>query len=1115
MDSLSKSPGSPAPDITLDSVLTNLLQATSPDTRALAIATDLLSGSEHNPSFWVYLLDIAFERHNHLSIPQIAQEKLQLGMPGDVSQEVLDKRWSAIRSLAIIRFKAGVDKYWRSRIVNRVMVTIPQDVKEQLRTRLLRCLEETDRSVALQASVCIARIARHDFPNNWPDLFTTLQQTMVQAHAQLQSGTDESKNRMILLRAADVCHKTLKELSSVRILAGKIRMTELAQQLIPTLLPMFQQYFSETLPSSGTDIRLWAQAPFIAERVRTCQLFLKSVTSLSIADMGTLSRNSQVAGAHNLSQEFFGNTPAMLQHVRDTRWAFLANLTDLPEGVHTEAILRALLKHLLSFGKLYLGLLNREKSKAVTWQGWDQVVLWYWQQVKDVAPDELAVTSKSIEGDDNSLQLQRPFKHIVQALLLLQQSLVEWKRNLNMPSIFENEEMVLDVANTLVDKLIPLTKEDLELWQEDPEDWSVAEEADTYNMDVRPIAERTLVVLSQTCPKPQSHLVGSHLWQRFEVTVSRPHDGGVEEVLKRDALYAALGRCRDDLSATTEMISNAVAHHLVPEASLAATDASIWVIIRRRIAWLIWEWSEKIAPSDRAAVYGLLVSLLEDVPGKTDAAVRLAAARSLAALADALEFDSEAFHPYIDASLTRLATLSANAELHEMDSIRTCTNTMSILIERLGARIAPHLEQLASLVPRLWVLDDPECKARPSIIVFLGHLVRSVELIPHGSQGASTSLHSLIEVVIRDSLQPSMSPLLGKDAMELWIRALRSSSQMTEPLFRLLDLLSTLLNQPDFNPEACRVCQEATLTAAEPVISQYGQTLFTQFANIIGDAGSPLILHPISALDLMVQAMHSQCVDKVSWAALLDQSGLFTAILGSLLHVKESTIVTGYFVALLSRIAFIMEDSPIFLDLVQASAQRLHGPQCDVAQVALKPMIESWCSRIETMASTRKRKITALGLASLLSSPTHTLHEAVYDMLPQMLGVWMDMMGDGRQESNDDSNAIPIPIAPPSSPLLSRASSQPVELTRRSPSPALSIPGLEGLDDGDEFQETSPGRARMTELNRMDPVNSVKLTTYLAEKLHRAQELHGEVLQARFASMDPLVLELFQKDLER
>lgn len=102
--------------------------------------------------------------------------------------------------------------------------------------------------IALQASVAITRIARYDYPTAWPDLFTKLQRAMVEAHAALEAlgnGSDAQtaearyRSTLILMRAADVCARTLKELETVRVLAGKIRMTEVSRIQSPSFVGTF------------------------------------------------------------------------------------------------------------------------------------------------------------------------------------------------------------------------------------------------------------------------------------------------------------------------------------------------------------------------------------------------------------------------------------------------------------------------------------------------------------------------------------------------------------------------------------------------------------------------------------------------------------------------------------------------------------------------------------------------------------------------------------------------------------------------------------------------------------------------------------------------------------
>lgn len=152
----------------------------------------------------------------------------------------------AIRTLAIIRLKHAIDKYWRgARMVSRARaadntngltpVRILDDDKANLRRILLEhVLVEQNKAIALQVSVCISRIARTDFPQFWPDLFDRSLAALHEAASQVignssaASAADLERHTLTMLRAAEVAKRSIKELSSIKIVSGKVRMAEVS-----------------------------------------------------------------------------------------------------------------------------------------------------------------------------------------------------------------------------------------------------------------------------------------------------------------------------------------------------------------------------------------------------------------------------------------------------------------------------------------------------------------------------------------------------------------------------------------------------------------------------------------------------------------------------------------------------------------------------------------------------------------------------------------------------------------------------------------------------------------------------------------------------------------------
>ncbi|EST07512.1 Importin-beta, N-terminal domain protein [Kalmanozyma brasiliensis GHG001] len=1099
-----------------------LTLASSSDPAQLSRANSQLEDWEKDPNFWLVLLQIAFDTELQVSSSSSS---------GTSTQEQRD----SVRILAIIRFKNGIDKFWRSRVMARVTVTIPAETKQAIRHALFHCLREPNRTIALQASVSISRIARLDYPRDWPDLFTTLQQAMVEAHANLASlgpppQLDQPEdpaiaharqlNTTVLMRAADVCSKTLKELESVRVLAGKMRMTELSRELLPVLHPIFQQYFSEVFSlSTGDDLATlstWSNTALRPEQVRTSHLLLKAISRLAVADIGMISRSNTAQGGSsaNMAQAFFRSTPHCLQTLKDTRLAYLRSLRS-SQGSSTSsavstALVTALTKHLYSFGKFFLSLVQRDNGKAAFWEGWSEVVAWYWMQAKDVTDQSLSVPRD--EYANHSAIIDYPPRFVVQALVLLKYSLTQWKGNRPEGGFFITHDFAREAADVLAGRLMRLNSDDLERWQADPEEWAVGEEQENHELDIRPAAERALMVLAQHT-KPVG-FVGQHLWQHFEAS-SKLSTDNQDDVLARDAIYAAVGRCREHLSPAGKdddrpsmdvLMGQAIANKLIPEARLGSVTSPMWVMIRRRIAWLLWEWSEQVPREARLDVYALLVDLLEDVPDQTDVAVRLAAARSISAIADALEFDADGFEPFLPEALRNLATLAAASDLHEMESIKVCTDALSILIERMGPRIAPHADALVDLVPMLWQQDDPDCKARPSIIVFISKVLRAIEMLPAtGSSGAlMQKVHHMVSPIVRESLHPKVSHLLAKDAISmLWIRALHSTPTMTQPLFSLLDLAKDLIVQPDYCVEMCRVVEEISLLNPLEMLQTYGQDLLTAFGGIIADPSNPMVLAPISALDTLIQALVSLpnwsevCT---RWIGALESTRLAAALVGSLLHFQDATLIATHFVALLCRIAYHCPGDS-FVRLVCASWTHISGPDYPTPASVFPALLKYICSRFENMASARKRRVTALGLASMLDSAiAHSeqhpesgeVVQAVVACTPEMIAVWSEMLAEIKESRPLDTGKYLRPTSPIAS-------------------MELADVFFDDDDEGGWLQDVSPGAARAQRVAVADGTLTVEVGEHVRRVLAHAQTNPG--FSRVVETMDPLVLDMFQKDL--
>jgi len=999
---------------------------------------------------------------------------------------------TTLRQLAIIRFKNGITKYWRTRIVNRVSVTISKASKERIRACLLRVLHEPDRAVAVQAAVAIAKLARTDYPSEWPDLITTLQAAIETSGAAIHDAAEagilaqSAPPTRVLLIAADVLRQCLKEFQTVRVLSGKMRMAELARSLLPALQPVLERLFEDTF--AAQDVRVWAAQPGIIERIRASHLLLKVLHRLSMADNGIIASKVSEVARPNLAFNFFACTPSQLSCVLQRRAQLLG---------HDAALDAALTKHMMAYAKFHLALVTQLHSHVATWPAWVDVLEWYWNTLKSAAQSNSVALSR--DDDDNAIMY--PYRWIVLSLVLLRISLNHWKRNRPPKSCFSGPEgavVELQVTDTLLGTYLRLTPSDLERWQDAPEIFAVEEAQGDAFLDIRPAAEQLLITLSDYSIRPDARQVPSvaeHVWAQFEASVQWPTT--LEGAVARDALYTALGLCRDRLDgelneeahSTNERMGRAIRDRFLPEATMEGPGAP-WLIVRRRIAWILWEWSDYVWVPVRPMAYAVLVQLLAHVPGRTDVAVQLAAARTLSALTDALEFDADVFSAYLGDAMAALMHLLAH-DVQEMDSIRTVASTLAVVIERVGPRIQPYAGAVAEMLPGLWSIEDPSARAKPSLLECLCKLVEACA--PRlQNEPLLNHLHALVAYVVRASLEPDLSPLIGYDALLLWARTLQASPQLTPPLVPLLELAAPHVTQPDFGPLLCRVWEESVALAPIETLQVYAPAMYAALTSVLSVPDSPVLLSPLHALDTHVRVLDAGCLGTL--AHILHATGLGMALLSALLR-EESFAMGCHIAVVVARLAVYLPH-PYFHELVRASRQQNSG-------LAWPALLEKLVNYEQSMALVRPRKLLALATASILQGATEQDTE-VLTCVPSILGAWTELLGEVVEDAQGHAEVYEREASP----------DRPLEMGDEDDL-------LLGDDLGGALQDDSPAAARAAALRARDAVQMVPLRPCLANALNVVLSKYpvgtaqGDTLHQVLGSMDPLVLDVLQRDLNQ
>lgn len=197
-----------------------LTQAASQVDHERQSAEARLAQFECIPHFWANLLQIYFE-------PQINQR---------------------VRSLSIICIKNGVSKYWRKSAAK----VIPEEEKRNLRQSLLSNFSETHKPLSSQQALVVSMIARFDFPNDWPDLLTTL---IPLAEHSFSSQSPDSDT--IQLNTLYTLHLCMKQIATKSLPAARKSLRDETPEVFRFMLNVFhtrcQNFFETPLTPQNVD----------------------------------------------------------------------------------------------------------------------------------------------------------------------------------------------------------------------------------------------------------------------------------------------------------------------------------------------------------------------------------------------------------------------------------------------------------------------------------------------------------------------------------------------------------------------------------------------------------------------------------------------------------------------------------------------------------------------------------------------------------------------------------------------------------------------------------------------------------------------------------------------
>ncbi|KAL1846113.1 hypothetical protein Plec18167_003396 [Paecilomyces lecythidis] len=900
-----------------------------------------------------------------------------------------------VRYLAIIQLKNGIDKYWRKT----AMHALKKEEKEKLKTRALEAgIVEPAPLLALHNALTIAKIVRHEFPQDWPEAIPTL-------IGFLRAAVQPNANPLQLPRVLVILLQVIKELSTARLQRTRTSLQSVAPEILAILggiyLDKVNKWASLLEQGNVNDASL-------AEAIEQSLVSLKVLRRLLIAGFEHPNRDKDVRDFWVLTHSHFSKFYSWVE----------AGSSFPPE------ILKYVEKHLLQLSKLHVEMSNVHPASFALLPDSITLVRSYWTLVVKLAETyEATVLGAGEMGAGSSAEGEKTLMEKVglKALLLLRACLrmafnpaqtfkyqqpqdKEEKREsiAFIKSQLFTEDIVVNIMELLVTKFFKFRQSDFQEWEEEPEEWEKREEeiSSAWEFSIRSCSEKLFLDLVIHF---KDLLIPRLLTVFYSFATPDNHD-----VLLKDSLYSAIGLAAASLEQQLDF-NTFLESTLVPEVQIQERGYNI---LRRRIAILLGQWVPvKPGELNRTAIYQIFQHLLSKQDPLNDLVVRITAGRQLRSVLDPYEFSPEVFLPFAPAILESLMGLVQEVELSETKM--GLLETVRVAVVKMEDNIAPFSDQIIRLLPPLWEQSGEEHLMKQAILTLLSALI-------HSLKQQSVRYHADILPLIKNSVEPGSETLiyLLDEALELWAAILtQTPAPASEDILSLLPSLFPIFEAAtDSVPLALQIAESYILLSPQEALSDRIRfQLLASLETLLRSTTRQRLGIVPRLVEMLIRSVErvdggSEAGYNVVAKSLID-SRFLSSLLEGLHSAHEASQQTGPnrkspavygvvetdYLSVLARLA--LANPKVFISAVSAATGQ---PE----ESCLSWILTEWFFHYDNIGSASQKKLHALALTQLLSLNTPEAPPPAYllNNLQSYLTTWTDIITELAEGTAEEPN---------------------------------------------------------------------------------------------------------------
>ncbi|XP_020235695.1 importin-11 isoform X3 [Cajanus cajan] len=855
-----------------------------------------------------------------------------------------------VRMMATVYFKNSVNRYWRHR---RDSSGISNEEKMHLRQKLLTYLREENDQIALMLAVLISKIARIDYPKEWPDIFLVLSQ-------QLQSADVLASHRIFL-----ILFRTLKELSTKRLTSDQRNFAEISSHFFDYSWRLWQsdvQTILHGFSSLSQNCNLNAEdQPH--ELYLTCERWLlcsKIVRQLVISGFQSDSKCFQeVRPVKEVSPVFLSAIQSLLPYYSSFQKQY-PKFWDIVKRACTK-LMKILVafqgRHPYSFGdKFVLSsvmdiCLNKITDPEPYLLSFEQFLIQCMVMIKNIL--ECKEYKPSVTGrvmDENGVTLELMKKNISSAVGGVLTSLLPTER-------------IVHLCNVLISRYFVLTANDLEEWYRNPESFHHEQDMVQWTEKLRPCAEALYIVLFET----NSQLLGPVVVSLLQESMNNCPTSVTEitpALLLKDAVYGATAYVYYELSnylSFKDWFNGALSLEL-------SNEHPNLRIIHRKVAVILGQWVSEIKDDTKRPVYCSLIRLLQ---GK-DLAVRLAACRSLCLHIEDANFSEREFVDLLPVCWDSCFKLFE--EVQEFDSKVQVLNLISILIGHVS-EVIPFANKLVQFFQKVWEESSGESLLQIQLLVALKNFVVAL-----GYQ--SPICYNILLPILENGIDINSPDELNllEDSMLLWEATLSHAPSMVPQLLQYFSRLVDIMERNfDHLQVAVNIIEDYIILGGNDFLSMHATNIAKILDLVIGNVNNKGLLSVLPVVDILVQCFPMEVPPLISSTL---QKLIVICLSGGDDHDPSKTSVKASSAAILARLLVMNTNSLAQLASDPSTSLLLQTASIPVQENILLCLVDIWVDKVDNVSSIQKKTIgLALSIILTLRLPQ------VLDKLDQILSV--------------------------------------------------------------------------------------------------------------------------------